>query len=209
MKVFRKTIIITLTFLLTFIISQVTTKADDLGYSYYETLEFEETIGFWPFKETYVWVIFVNKENNRQPRKIHLKKLTSTFFWEHDKAESATISIAQTITVSETTAKETSIKLGLKVPLKVAEVYFEIGGSRTKSTTYTIENSVSHTYKLTQNSPVGYYSLQATVDADKFQTESYSRKKKSTDFTSKGIDYLLRYRSEEPYIMLKYTTDQH
>lgn len=138
--------------------------------------------------------------------RLYLKNLSGTTYWDHN-ANSGIISITSTTTVSRSKSITISASLGYNFSEVVAG---KIGYSETNSVTYTVENSVTHSRTMDRETPVGYYSLASSIDADLLRINKLSTLSKNDGYLNlveRGEQ--LAFRTKDPYVALRYTTSSH
>lgn len=172
------------------------------AYSYITTYSWSEG---WLFKDYYAANIY---EDTSNWYRVFLKNISGTTYWDQ-RASSATISVTSTVSVAEQDTSQLAVKGGLKFPYKGVDISGEVGYTKTWSTTYTVSNSVTHTRTLDRTSPVGYYSLQSTVDADKYRADVSKYDGSSYVYNSSLSGYFFSPRTQNPYVYLRYTTYSH
>lgn len=173
------------------------------------TSEWQEKSGWWLWEKTTYYKSYNYLEDSYYYR-LYFKNLSGTTYWDpNGPSSSASISITSTQSVAETKSWSISGEIGLKVPVKAVEIAGKIGGSYSNSKTYTVSNSAIHARALDKNSPKGFYSLQAAMDADEYYLSVYSKDKASSSYSYQGSGNLLKYRANDTYVYLRYTTTQH
>lgn len=160
-------------------------------YSYYTSIEVVK--GIWPWSKREKW--FCSARFNSAD-KIMIRKLAGSYRWEGKEAYVPYMEIKYAKKVSIKSMDSVSItgKLGLKVPVYVSEVSGEIGGEYFSSKEFSKEEIEEINTKLTkEDSPAGWYTLMAIVDAD-----LYDVKLEHNDTVKKGKLY--KIATKEPYV---------
>lgn len=176
-------------------------------YTYTKTETWDEWKLF-PFNKHYSKVEYYKRDYTVY--RIYLKNISGTTYWDGGRySATGVVEISRTEKVSSTNAWQVSGDLGFKVPVKAAEVSGKLGGSYSKSKTYTTSDNQRHARTLDRQSPPGYYSLQAAINADEYKVYVYDRANTRSSWSSQGYGYMLRYHTEDPYVYLRYTTYSH
>ena len=134
-----------------------------------------------------------------------IRNLSGTKEWKNYKnqnktAQSMTIGINESITVSKTSSWTISASVGFEVPAKAAKICGELGGSYTNSKTYAKTVGTSSAYLIDTNSKNGYYAVTHAANCDSYNITL----KKNGSYYSNGK--LIRFAGVNGYERLWYSS---
>lgn len=182
----------------TYAATKIETSSTQFTNIYSKYSSFETTEGSMWWKKTHRYTFYAKFEKGYI---IQLKNLSDTYEWKgaNDYRTSLVVCVSRATTVSSTKSWSVTAELGFEVPVEAVTIGGKLGGSYTSEKTYQIEELRSSEHPLDKTSPKGYYAIVSAVKADLF----------NVDVTKDGEDAkggkLLKYTTEQPYIMLRYS----
>lgn len=145
-----------------------------------------------------VWDVYNSEAYYKSSFIVLLEKLSDTIYWGNYKnmeksAQSLTLGVSKSTTVSKTNAWTITGSVGKQVPSAAETISKSIGGSYTRSKTYTKTVGTSSAYLINTESKNGYYCVTHAQNCDCYNITVYRNDK----LYSTGE--MIRYQSDDGY----------
>lgn len=151
-----------------------------------------------------VWDVYSSEAYYKSSFIVLLEKLSDTVYWGNYKnqqrtAQSMTLGVSKQTTVSKTTSWTITGSVGKSVPEPAKTIAKNLGGSFTRSRTYTKTTGTSSAWTINTESQNGYYCVTHVQNCDCYDITTYRNDK----LYSTGE--MIRYQSEDGYQKLWYS----